>query len=918
MKALIRGLASRKTTILLISLLSVFFILAMGGAKTQQSLLKSFALQEPLLSLPMLILGGAFLLHLLLKPIAALLGRSKPKKQEADGEDELPFSFQEPAQEAQAKKSTQSSVSVAEVETFLPLENVRAFFRLFRIDIPEEAGPDDTWRVQTGPRRGPFLFLAVIGLFLLFASVVMQYGLYPSETMHLSTSKQGQKTVVSKEAPLKNWLSKKLSFLDTKPLPWGKEETVTYLMGYRSGRLLQFENFPGTLKQRFEQRWDALTQWKPLSLKTKGQTLSSQIIEARILFQEHRLQKSLLLGQTKRVGHLLWTLAKATQSATLRQGTKEIVLEKGKWFSLSEDTKLAYRGQYLEKDQPFAVFFLRKDKKLSTAMVPIRLTHPGLLKAHDWSKQPQELSFPTGERLELLRLDLGADLHYQPYLGLFLGWIGLFLFFVGFVGAWWLKRYKIELQWSRSKNVVRIEASGLYTEASRLAQGLKDALYFPADQMPPSNTRRGGSSPQGPGGLGGSPQRVAPAASSMAPRTKDASFSSPQASAMGASSLPEVPAPPPQAPSPQAPVQPAAQRPQAPSMQVASPSSQALAPQTKQAPLAPQTPASLAPKPTATAQASLAPQPTVKSQPPPAEAFNPADPPRGPYAKPSFDPSDPPLGPYAKKTQASSSFASSAPAQVSAASTPLFAPEPPKDPIAPPKSQQPQPATSPTSPKPEAALKLQPAATPMSRTAEFGLGDIQKATQQTQAPSFAPPAAPKQAPKAPPKRSGTDEFDSPFQPSPAKPSLAPTPKPAAPKTEEDLFGGATAVSKRPDLLAQLQAPAKKPTKNPELLMTRGNEGPADIVDAKKLVQKDAAKQPVAPQKSAVPPAASKPSPSSAFEAITPKTDDKGGLDMDALFGDLLKDSAEKTQVSGGLLDDDIDSLFDQISTPKKK
>lgn len=71
------------------------------------------------------------------------------------------------------------------------------------------------------------------------------------------------------------------------------------------------------------------------------------------------------------------------------------------------------------------------------------------------------------KRSDSLGIDFGAELRYQPVYDVYLGWFGITLFFLGFLGAWWKTRYHLEYPFGGDKGFVRIEGSGIKSKVGQ-------------------------------------------------------------------------------------------------------------------------------------------------------------------------------------------------------------------------------------------------------------------------------------------------------------------------------------------------------------------------------------------------------------------------------------------------------------------
>lgn len=481
MTALLSGLASRKLTIAWLFLLSAFFLLAIGGEQTRLPLLHSIGLDtnEPLRSLPMLVLFGFFLLHLLLKPLAAWMERSKKHTIEEEPPEASPFPEGSGSPVEKRKKSSYTSVSIAEVKTLLPYQNLRAFLRFFHIELPEEKEKGEVVLVSSGRSRVLFLGLTLLGFFCLGASLFFRYSLFPPASMIVSS--QPNQTQTKHPSPLKQWVHGKFSVWNATPIDWGASVKIRLTSAQKQERLLRSTKRIPDREARIKARWRLLQDQKNLQEKrSEWSVLGTQRI--KLLFSTEETQKSLRLGEPKRVGAVFWTFTKEHNQLLLNVNSKNYTLTQGVPQSI-ETYRFVFQGILLKDQKPALWLFVTKGDKKQMILLPLE-AKDHLFSTHSlrWLEARQIIL--VGQlKLRFLGVDFGAQLRYQPVYGVYLGWLGLALFFVGFLGAWWKTRYRMEILWGGDTSFVRIEGSGIKDQGRLITQTIQDALFFPIDRV---------------------------------------------------------------------------------------------------------------------------------------------------------------------------------------------------------------------------------------------------------------------------------------------------------------------------------------------------------------------------------------------------------------------------------------------------
>ncbi len=498
MTTLLRGLASRKLTIVWLCLFSAFYLFAVGGEQTRLSFLRSVGLNtnEPLRSLPMLVLFGLFLLHLLLKPLAAWMGRSKKHVTEEESE-EAPL-FQEPKSPSEKRReSLYTSISIAEVKTLIPYRNLRAFLRFFRIELPEDNEKGEVIFASYGRSRTLFLSMTLLGLFCLGASLLSRYSVFPPASMVVFS--QPNQTQMTHPAPLKGWIHKKFSLWNTEPIDWGVPTKIRLTFAQKQEQLLRSSATQAMNRQtRIETRWRLLQEKKNLQEK-RSEWLALNTQRIGLSFSTEETQKSLRLRESKRIGTLFWTFMKQHNQLLMSVNSKDYALTQGIPQKIGE-YRFVFQGIGLKDRKPAAWLFAIKDDKKQTILLPLEPTdHLFSIGSLRWLPSRQ-IALADQQTLRFFGIDFGAELRYQPVYDVYLGWFGIALFFLGFLGAWWKTRYHLEILWGGDKGFVRIEGSGIKEQGRSITQTIQDALLFPIDWVagPTLSKQSSAGPPSGP------------------------------------------------------------------------------------------------------------------------------------------------------------------------------------------------------------------------------------------------------------------------------------------------------------------------------------------------------------------------------------------------------------------------------------
>ena len=552
MRAFISLLASRKALIVLLLLAVVLLLPSLAGEKTSQSWVLSLSLHRPFSSIPMLILSGLFLLHLLLKPLAWLLNR---RKRPPVGEEEEALGSGSLAEERASvpifAQSHHTTVVVEEVETLAPLQNLRSLLQTLRFRIEgsakeEEESESTSLRASQGHLRGIFLLSLALGLGCFFASWIYQSGFYPTRVLHLGLGEASQASLTPQASPLKTWFHTKFSLLDREPLAWPKS-AMPRLMALRYLPLEgKHERISKDRRKRLEARLDVLTKFRSIEINDAGSSRMAFGKQALLFFEGEQTSRLLQRARMTRTQELLWRFERVFHEITFRDGEKKLILRDGEEIAIGQKSKLRFLGIYLlpAKDgkeglQPNAVLHYKKEKE--TKVIRLRfadLWRPEQLVASPWKLQ--EGSLPEAS-LAVVSFRQGIQLHLQRREGMMLFWLGLFLFLIGFFGAWWRPYYRVEAQWSRANNLLRIESSGLGADAAHLAQGIGRSLYFPISWVVPPS-RGQGNRPSSPLSSPSHPTSLSPAKSSALTNDPSSASAPPSSSpSPRKSAIPPVP-----------------------------------------------------------------------------------------------------------------------------------------------------------------------------------------------------------------------------------------------------------------------------------------------------------------------------------------------------------------------------------------
>jgi hypothetical protein len=798
MRAFITLLASRKALIVLLLLAVVLLLPSLAGEKTSQNWVLSLSLHRPFSSIPMLILGGLFLLHLLLKPLAWLLNR---RKRPSFGEEEeaVGGSLSEAREVTPVfAQSHHTTIVVEEVETLAPLQNLRSLLQMLRFRIEGNAKEEDesestSLRASQGNLRGAFLLSLALGLGCFFAAWIYQSGFYPTRVLHLGLGEASQSPLSPQAAPLKTWLHTKLSLLDSEPLAWPKSG-MPRLMALRYLPLEgKHERISKDRRKRLEARLELLTNLRSIEIKDAGSSRMAFGKQALLFFEGEQTSRLLQRARVAHTQELLWRFERVFHEITLRDGEKKLTLRDGEEIALGQKGKLRFLGIYLlpAKDgkeglQPNALLHYKNEKE--TKVIRLGFTdswRPEQLISTPWKLQ--EGSLPDIS-LAVVSFRQGVQLHLQRREGIFLFWLGLFLFLVGFFGAWWRPYYRIEAQWSRATNLLRIEGSGLGADAAHLAQGIGRSLYFPISWVVPPS-RGQGNRPSSALSSSSHPTSLSSPAKPSAATNDSFLASTPQSSTPSPKKSATPPVPP--APSTSISASPARQG-QQPQQQIA-PSSPPIPPN----PAMKSPPITSAPAPSSLQQAPLffeespsvaAPLKTSPTAPAPSpRAPSPPVPPTPPASPLAAMASSAPLGASASPPKQTPSASASTAGRAASAS--LTKPSPNQSEVAP---KAPSSASLSTA---QPFAPIQPSSPAKPLAASFAPSPSPLASAQRDKTSSPPLTS-----KAPINRStaefGLDEF---------------LPHPLSPATLPDTdLTEKTSISQRPDL-SSLQAPSAKTT-----------------------------------------------------------------------------------------------------------
>lgn len=351
------------------------------------------------------------------------------------------------------------------IETLLPLQNAESLLQVlgFKKFFKDE-GENSTEKLSArkGSGQGLYTFLLHIGGMLLIVGILALLGIAPLRSIQLDIKKQSfiggtQKTMVQK------WLHQAgMSQKDSVETPKLAIE-VKNLAFTKQVRFVR--NKQDSKKNSFLVRLESDVlrlldekQEKPVWIKEIYPTLQpSASIQLKGKHKKIQKHGSLDTQNYKIVFSHIASQINISSGST----SKDI--------QRSKKTKIGKAQIYFEK--------LSKNKKdVVCAVLRIKSKKESTREC-----LAQGETSPSG--ITLTSIKNQVVLRYQLKEVYTLVHIGLVLFILGFLGFWWPARYRVFLDWKRSKNDIVIEASGVGIYPKKMVHLIEKSLYFPADWL---------------------------------------------------------------------------------------------------------------------------------------------------------------------------------------------------------------------------------------------------------------------------------------------------------------------------------------------------------------------------------------------------------------------------------------------------
>lgn len=475
----LRFLFSGKAAIGLLCLMAIALILSIPGQHSP-AVIKPLLLEKGLASLPFLVLLGLLIFN---QFGAALVRLSwffhKPESVEPPTEiktSSLEMELQsEEIQEQAPIPPAQPPAELAEyrgkVETILPVENAYSMIGTLGFSVTDTSQFLDNKQeieAKKGSSRSFYTCVLHLGAAVVLTGLFFTFFMYPTQQVKLLEERSGllggMERTPWQETLKKIGLASQESYDYPKvPITLKKVQsffTEVRVLQHPKGHIARWENEfsklflkPGSL---------SIYSW---SLPGIFHTTSQIHVGASATPLELSQKKSASYGP-----YLLTFSSPYTEASVLLAG-KTVLLQQSVPFTVSPGHVLELLGS------------MSSNPKHTKGCLLLRYT---AAKKTPWTAcVPNEArsQLPGNLEIQVNQVSQGIVLNYSSRLGTNLIGIGLLLFLIGFVGFWWIQRYKLFLVWSRDKNDIHIQASGYGIKAKSMLQGIKKTLYFPIENI---------------------------------------------------------------------------------------------------------------------------------------------------------------------------------------------------------------------------------------------------------------------------------------------------------------------------------------------------------------------------------------------------------------------------------------------------
>lgn len=506
-----RFLFSGKVAIWLLCLMALILPLTIPG-QFGVPLFKPFMLDKGILSLPFLVLFGLLVLNQIGAAFIRLswyLGKTTPPEPEdiatvstmeaelEEGNQQIPpHNPPQPPSELVQYKDT--------IQTILPVNNARAVIETlgFRVtDTAQFLDNKEEIEAKKGTSRTLSTFLLHVGVVVLLTGMVFAFVVHPTRQVKLL---QEQPSMLGglERTPWKETL-KRIGLVAQDSTDYPKLPIV----------LAQIHTLQ-TKVRMLQQPQKHLTRWEN-SLSRLFFKPTSLDIQTWSIPAVYHTTSYLKLGPSQK-------LVEISQKANVSHGP--YILSFGGTYA---EASVTIAGQHLQLKQseihplPLGgtlelLGYLPQHGNLQTGCLLLRYVEP---KQTSWSAcVPHNTQTKIANKIDFLsnKMVLGIVLNYSNRFATNLIIIGLILFLLGFIGFWWIKRYRIFMIWRRDNNEINIEASGYGIKAKSMLKGIKESLFFPIENITGPSRPQGGPSSKGNDGSKGLGQNVSSLAKSTA------------------------------------------------------------------------------------------------------------------------------------------------------------------------------------------------------------------------------------------------------------------------------------------------------------------------------------------------------------------------------------------------------------------